>query len=57
MEGRLSRDVDVQQSQSSPFLIDLAPTAPGLFRHRNSEGPDPKNPIQAQPVRSLNEDS
>jgi hypothetical protein len=26
MEGRLSRDVDVQQSQSSPFLIDLAPS-------------------------------
>jgi hypothetical protein len=23
MEGRLSRDVDVQQSQSSPFLIDF----------------------------------
>jgi hypothetical protein len=45
MEGRLSRDVDVQQSQSSPFLIDLALTAPGLIRHRDSEGPDPKNPF------------
>ena len=45
MEGRLSRDVDVQQSQSSPFLIDLAPSAGSLIRHRDSEGPDPKNPF------------
>ena len=44
MEGRLSRDVDVQQSGSSPFLLDLAPASDGLIRHRDSEGPDPKGP-------------
>jgi hypothetical protein len=44
MEGRLSRDVDVQQSRSSPFLMDLVPAAAGLIRHRDSEGPDPKGP-------------
>ena len=44
MEGRLSRDIDVQQSRSSSFLIDLAPASAGLIRHRDSEGPDPKRP-------------
>src|ERR1700751_4449953 len=44
MEGRLSRDIDVQQSRSSSFLIDLAPASAGLIRHRDSEGPDPKGP-------------
>jgi hypothetical protein len=44
MEDRLSRDIDVQQSKSSDFLLDLLPSASGIIRRRDSAGPDPQTP-------------
>jgi hypothetical protein len=44
MQDRLSNDVDVLQSMSSPGLLDVVAAAAGAIRFRNADDPEPQEP-------------
>ena len=44
MQDRLSNDVDVLQSMSSPGLLEVAAAAAGAIRFRNADDPEPQEP-------------